>query len=160
MLNGKAISGATNATYVVSKAAKNNAGNYTIQTTSVSLGTLTSRAFTVYVLYPPGITTQPASVTVMAGNSAQLTVVATGYPPPTYAWYIHNRALKSPPSYNRATLNIQTVHIPDQNIYRVRVMNSQGFVYSNYANLTVTPFNGGGSGNTSGNTSSGNITGS
>ena len=35
---------------------------------------------------PPGITTQPAAVTVSAGKTATFVVLATGNPTPTFQW--------------------------------------------------------------------------
>jgi len=137
--NGTAISGATGSTYTVKKAKSTSGGNYTVTIVSPVFGSITSAVKTVTVLYPPTITTQPVAVTVTAGQPAQLTVVASGSPPPTYQWYIHNRAITGRPSAKKPTLNFNVVHIPDGNLYRVRVMNSQGTVFSSYANLTVTP---------------------
>jgi hypothetical protein len=149
--NGTAISGATGADYTVKKAKSTSGGNYTVTIVSPFFGSITSAVKTVTVLYPPTITTQPSSVTVTAGQPAQLSVVAKGYPAPTYQWFIHNRAITARPSAKKPTLNFNVVHIPDGNIYRVRVTNSQGSVFSLYANLTVNPINpNGNSGNTTG----------
>lgn len=42
----------------------------------------------------PGITTQPTDATVVEGNKATFTVVATGTPEPTYQWKIDRNAGK------------------------------------------------------------------
>jgi len=154
--NGTAISGATGANYTVKKAKSTSSGNYTVTIVSPLYGNITSAVKVVSVLYPPVVTTQPSSVTVTAGQPAQFTVVASGNPAPTYQWFIHNRAITGRPSATKPTLNFNVVHIPDGNIYRVRVTNSQGSIYSLYANLTVNPINPNGN---SGNTSGGNGTG-
>lgn len=44
-------------------------------------------AYTFYPCPPPAITTQPAGQTVQSGQTATLTVVATGTPPLAYQWY-------------------------------------------------------------------------
>jgi hypothetical protein len=156
-LNGTTISGATSSKYKVAKATKTSGGNYTVLIVSPLYGNITSAVKVVNVLYPPSIVTQPSSVTVTAGQPAQLTVVASGDPTPTYQWYIHNRAITARPSAKDPTLNFNVVHIPDGNIYRVRVTNSQGSIYSLYANLTVNPINPNGNGNNT--TGGGNNTG-
>ena len=162
-LNGTTITGATKSKYTVAKATRTSGGNYTVQIVSPLYGNITSSAKLVNVLYPPSVTTQPAAVTVTAGQPAQLIVVATGNPKPTYQWYIHNRAITARPSAKDPILNFNITHTPDSNIYRVRVTNSQGSVYSNYANLTVNPINpngnSGGGNTTGGNTTGGNTTG-
>jgi hypothetical protein len=145
--NGTAISGATGANYTVKKAKTTSGGNYTVTIVSPLYGNITSAVKVIHVYYAPVITTQPSSVTVTAGQPAQLSVAANGYPTPTYQWYIHNRAITNRPSAKKSIFNISVTHVPDGNIYRVRVTNSQGSVYSLYANLTVNPINPNGNGN-------------
>jgi hypothetical protein len=52
------------------------------------IGTVTSDEVTLTVQTKPGITTQPASRTVIAPAPAAFTIVATGVPAPTYQWQI------------------------------------------------------------------------
>ena len=50
-------------------------------------GNVASNAATVTVCIPPGIGTHPASTTINSGQTATLTVTATGSGPFTYQWY-------------------------------------------------------------------------
>jgi len=59
-LNGTAITGATNATYVVTKVTSANAGNYTVTAIGASFGNVTSLPEVVAVLNKPSITKQPS----------------------------------------------------------------------------------------------------
>jgi len=84
---GTLISGATSSTYTVLAASSADAGSYTVVATN-SQGPTTSNAAVVTVnSAAPVITTPPASVTVNVGEVVNLSVVATGYPAPTYQWF-------------------------------------------------------------------------
>lgn len=81
------ISGATSSTYTVPAASADDAGTYTVVATN-SQGPATSNAAVVTInSAAPVITTPPASVTVNVGDVVNLSVVATGYPAPTYQWF-------------------------------------------------------------------------
>jgi beta-galactosidase len=85
------IAGATSATYTTpATTAANNGDTFTVAITSSSgSGTVTSTPVTLSVDAPANvvITTQPASQSVVDGQSATLTVAATGSPQLTYQWY-------------------------------------------------------------------------
>ena len=78
--DGTAVAGATASTY-----ATQTAGSYTVTVTN-SLGSVTSSAATLTITVDPVITVQPQSVTVTAGKSTNLSVVATGVGL-TYQWF-------------------------------------------------------------------------
>ncbi|RDS83696.1 coagulation factor 5/8 type domain-containing protein [Dyella monticola] len=83
------IAGATSATYTTpATTAANNGDTYTV-TIASSYGTVTSTPVTLSVDAPANvvITTQPATQSVVDGQSATLTVAATGSPTITYQWY-------------------------------------------------------------------------
>lgn len=81
------ISGATSSTYTVTSASADDAGTYTVVATNTQ-GPVTSNAAVVTInSAAPVITTPPASVTVNVGDVVNLSVIATGYPAPTYQWF-------------------------------------------------------------------------
>jgi hypothetical protein len=83
-LNATPISGATSPSYTVSSAIPGDAGNYTVTVTNGS-GSVSSNPATVVV--GSTITTQPASLSVYAFQTATFSVAATGISPFTYQWY-------------------------------------------------------------------------
>ena len=82
----------------------------------------------------PVITTQPSSLSVTVGSTAQFTVAATGTPAPTYQWQFNGVAIASATS---ATLTLSNVQLTDAGTYTVVVANTAGSVTSNPATLTV-----------------------
>ena len=76
--NGAAIGGATSASYTTpATVASDNNAKFTVTVTN-SVSNATSNAATLTVDVPPSITTQPASRTVNAGQTASFSVAATG----------------------------------------------------------------------------------
>jgi pectate lyase/pectin methylesterase-like acyl-CoA thioesterase len=82
----------------------------------------------------PTITTQPASQTVVAGQSVTFTVAGTGTPAPTYQWYRNNTLISGATS---ASYTIASVANGDAGGYTVVLTNSEGTVTSSGAMLTV-----------------------
>ena len=83
------IPGATNPTYTTpATTAADNGDTFTVTITS-NFGTVTSNPVTLTVAAGANvaITTPPSSQTLVVGQSATLTVVATGSPALTYQWY-------------------------------------------------------------------------
>ena len=131
---GTNVGGATNATYNIASAASTDAASYDVVVTN-SQGAVTSSAATLIVNFAPTITTQPASVTVNAGQSANFSVGVTGMPAPTYQWQKNGTNLGGATS---ATFNIAvTVAGDNGSTYGVVVTNSRGSITSNAATLTV-----------------------
>ena len=86
--------------------------------------------------YPPYIVTQPASQTVVAGDSAVFSIVAGGTPPLSYQWSINGTNLLNATSSSLALTNIQA----DQaGTYSVTVTNRAGTTNSSGALLMVNP---------------------
>ena len=84
--NGANISGATNASYVLNPTAgTDNGAVFSVVVTNVA-GSVTSANATLTVNVVPGITTQPANVTVTVPGAASFSVVATGTAPLSYQW--------------------------------------------------------------------------
>jgi hypothetical protein len=82
----------------------------------------------------PSITKHPSSATVNAGQTASLTVTATGTGPMTYQWRKGSVDISGATS---ATYNIATAAAGDAGSYTVVVSNSSGTVTSNAAILTI-----------------------
>ena len=135
------VSGATSTTLTVSgtTAAQNGSLYHAVFTNSI--GSTTSNAATLTVNFAPAITTQPASSTVTAGQTATFTVVATGNPAPTYQWASAPSGSSTFTNISGATSATLTVAsataAQNGNQYRVTVTNSVGTVTSSIATLTV-----------------------
>ncbi|MSU56813.1 MAG: hypothetical protein EXS35_01275 [Pedosphaera sp.] len=127
------IAGATTSAYTRVNAQTNDAGNYTVVLTNAA-GGLTSAVATLTVLVPPGIATQPQSLTVTQNNNATFTVAATGTATLGYQWRFNagNIAGATASSYTRS--NAQT---NDAGNYTVVITNSAGGLTSAVATLTV-----------------------
>lgn len=93
--NGSTIAGATNATYTTpATASTDNNSSFTVTVTN-SVGSATSSAAILMVDASANvvITIQPASQTVYVGQTAQLSVAATGSPTLTYQWRKNGAAI-------------------------------------------------------------------
>jgi hypothetical protein len=87
----------------------------------------------------PVITTQPVPVTVEAGQSASLSVVATG-PNLTYRWIKGGVEVSlTQPGATNATLTFNPAAVSDTGEYQVRVNSGGGSTLSSSVTLTVNP---------------------
>jgi hypothetical protein len=93
---------------------------------------------------PPIITTQPASPTIAAGTSAQLSVVATGTGPLTYQWYEGNSPNTAQPIPGATAATFVTPALTTSKRYWVQVANAFGADNSNTAFVTATHVTNGG----------------
>lgn len=85
----------------------------------------------------PSITRQPANVTVSSGQTATLSVEATGATPMSYQWQgVFNGATSAIDGATTATF--VTSALTATAVYFVRVANSNGAVDSTHATVTVT----------------------
>lgn len=138
---GSAISGATGTSYTISSVTTANAGSYYVvvtNTVGTSTATTTSATATLTVNSAPTITTQPASQTVVLGNSATFSVTATGTGTLSYQWYKggvgSGTAISGATS---ATYTIAQTTSASAGSYYVAVTNSVGTTYSAAATLTL-----------------------
>ena len=81
----------------------------------------------------PAITSQPANITVTAGQMATFTVAASGTGPLSYQWKFASANVGS----NSATLTLANAQAANAGSYTCVVTNSSGSVTSNAATLTV-----------------------
>jgi hypothetical protein len=83
---------------------------------------------------PPAIVTQPADVTVGAGQTAMFSVVATGYMPLAYQW---RRGGADIPGATQPSYALAATPADNGATFSVRVSNLYGAVTSREATLTV-----------------------
>jgi hypothetical protein len=133
--DGTAISGATATTYSLASTTAASAGNYSLVATNW-LGSTTSTVAALTVISPVSITTQPTAQTVVAGNTATFSVVASGSAPLTYQWSKDGIAISGA---TVASYGIAATTTANAGSYTVLVTNSVGSVASTPATLTVSP---------------------
>ncbi len=131
--DGTAIAGATSATLAIASVAVADAGSYTVAVSN-SAASVTSTAAVLTVNTAPTITTQPVSATVLAGQSATFSVVATGSPAPTYQWKKNGTAISGATA---ASYTVTGAQLADTGVYTVTLVNSVGAVTSNAAVLAI-----------------------
>ena len=133
--NGTAISGATLSNYTTpATTSSDNGAKFTVAVTN-SAGTVTSNAATLTVNAPPAITSQPASKTVTAGQTATFSVSASGAAPLSYQWYKNGAALSGATAVSYTTAAATTADSGAQ--FAATVKNGLGTVTSGSATLTV-----------------------
>jgi hypothetical protein len=140
-LNGNAIAGATAAVYSIASVADADAGSYSV-VVSNSVGSVTSGAAALAIAadpppptpVAPRITTQPAGLVVLPGNSATFAVAATGTGPLAYQWSRDGTEISGATG---PVLALSSVQAGDAGSYTVRVSNAAGAVTSNGAQLIV-----------------------
>ncbi len=133
--NGTIISGATSASYTTpASLASDNGASFTVTVTGNS-GNVTSNAALLAVNSPPSITTQPASQTVTAGQTATFSVSATGTATLTYQWKKNGTAITGATAASYTTP--ATVAGDSGSSFTVTITNSVSSVTSNAATLTV-----------------------
>jgi alpha-tubulin suppressor-like RCC1 family protein len=86
------------------------------------------------VIVPPAITTQPASLAVLAGGASSLSVAVSGTAPFGYQWYFNGGAITGATS---AQLNLSSFSIAKSGDYTVTVTNAAGSVSSVAATLSL-----------------------
>ncbi|HOK78567.1 MAG TPA: immunoglobulin domain-containing protein, partial [Verrucomicrobiota bacterium] len=133
--NGAPIAGQTSSVLNLANIGFDDAGTYSL-TVSNEVGTVSKDLLTLTVTpkpIPPTIVVQPKSIMVVTGSVATFTVVATGTEPLAYQWKRGTMTVGT----NSPILTITDVKKSDAGNYRVRVLNSAGSVYSEYATLQV-----------------------
>ena len=111
------------------------AGSYTVVVANAA-GSVTGAVATLTVLIPPAITTQPQAQTVIVGQSATFSVVATGSAPLGYQWSRNGTAVSGA---TNSMLTLNTAQSADAGSYTVMVTDVAGSVPSAVTTLTVIP---------------------
>src|SRR5437764_1398427 len=136
--NGTAIDGATAASYTTPATTASDDGDQFTVVVSDAAGSMTSNADALTVtlaLVAPTITTQPASQTVSAGQTATFTVTAAGTAPLSYQWQRNGTAIGAATAASYTTPATTASDSGDQ--FTVVVSNTAGSMTSNAAALTV-----------------------
>ena len=135
------ISGATSTTLTLSNTAAAQNGDEYQAVFSNSVGTATTSAATLTVDFAPTVTTQPASQTVTAGQTATFTAAASGNPTPTVQWQVSTNGGSTFSNISGATSttltlsNTTTAQNGDE--YQAVFSNSVGTATTSAATLTV-----------------------
>jgi len=136
--NAVAISGATSSGYTTAATtSSDNGAQFTVVVTN-TVGSVTSNAATLTVNsapVAPSITTQPASQTVTAGQTATFSVSATGIAPINYQWNRNGAAVSGATSSSYTTP--ATTSSDNGAQFTVVVSNTSGSITSSAATLTV-----------------------
>jgi uncharacterized repeat protein (TIGR03803 family) len=142
LTNGGNISGANTATLRISNVTDSDAALYSV-VVSNALSSVTSDEAVLEVIFsPPGIATQPASQTVVAGMTASFTVAAFGDQPLSYQWQENGTNLADGGVISgsaTSTLTLSSVTLASAGTYSVMVSNAIRVVSSANAVLTVLP---------------------
>ena len=146
--NGTSISGATSSSYTTPAATTADSGSTFSVMISNSAGSVTSNNATLTVNQSgpqaPTITTQPASQTVTAGQTATFSVLANGTAPLGYQWKMNGANINGATSSSYTT-SVTTTAMSGES-FSVVVSNSAGSVTSSSATLTVNSSTGPGNG--------------
>jgi len=132
-LSGGPVSGATNATLVVSNLLGNNAGGYVVLVSNVWGSAASDVA--VLSVQDPWIATPPVNQDALPGDAVTFSVAAIGTAPLAYQWQFNGSNILGAVS---AALTLPNISLADGGSYRVLVSNSFSTVISVPANLTVT----------------------
>ena len=134
-LNGTNLTGATNSTLTLTNVQHADSGAYAV-TVSNLWGVITSSNAVLTVNTPPIILAQPQNVTVIEGQSASFSVLATGDAPLTYQWSFDGTNLVGA---TNSTLNLTGVVPAQAGTYSVLITNLSGSTNSVSATLTIPP---------------------
>jgi hypothetical protein len=130
--DGYVVEGATDSTLNLDDIADSDAGYYTVVISNV-VGSVTSSP-AILVTVPPLIVTQPASVTVLAGQPANFSVGVNGAVPFSYQWVKNTTNVAG--GTNRVFIIANTA-AGDAGSYQVLVSNPDGSQMSQIATLAV-----------------------
>ena len=136
--NGTNISGATSSSYTTPATTTSDSGSTFSVVVTNSAGSATSNNATLTVnpaAVAPSITSQPASQTVTAGQTANFSVTATGTAPLSYQWRKNGTDIPGATSASYTTPATMTADSGSS--FAVVVTNSAGNATSNNATLTV-----------------------
>jgi formylglycine-generating enzyme required for sulfatase activity len=127
------IQGATSQTYNTGALTEDT--SYWVKVTNVA-GSTNSETAAVTINRPPTIASQPISLSIETGNTATLTVSATGSAPFTYQWYRGNLGTTTAPvGTNSPTFTTPTLTTTTK--YWVKITNAFGEANSNSVTVTV-----------------------
>jgi hypothetical protein len=136
--NGTAITGATGSSYTTPATTSSDSGSSFAVVVTDTSGSVKSNAATLTVTatpVAPSITAQPASQTVIAGQTATFSVTASGTATLSYQWKKNGTAISGATSSSYTTPATQSSDSGSP--FTVSITNNLGNVTSNAATLTV-----------------------
>jgi len=136
--NGQTLSGATNASLVLTNVEPEQGGTYSVVVWNAAASTSASATLTVRPL--PVITQQPVGGTVGAGSNFTLRVTATGTGPVSYQWQfqpVGGTEFGNLSGATAATLVLSNVQLAASGLYRVLVTDTVGTRVSAEAEVIV-----------------------
>jgi sugar lactone lactonase YvrE len=140
LTDGGNISGSVTPILTLTPAMGANAGGYDAIITN-AWGSITSSVAALTIVYPPAITNQPVSESVVVGVVASLAVTATGTGPLSYQWQFNGMDLTDGAGISgSATTNLvlTPANANEAGAYDVVIANAWGSVTSSVAALTIT----------------------
>ncbi len=138
--NGINLAGATLSSLTIASAADSDVGSYDVVLNNIA-GSATSTAATLEINgVPSAIVSQPLPVTISSGETATLSVVASGTAPLVYQWYQGAPGITTTPVGSNSP-NFNTPPLASTTSYWVKVTNASNTAGANSteAKVTVTP---------------------
>jgi uncharacterized repeat protein (TIGR03803 family) len=132
--NGTNIAGATNDNLTIPNVQSANTGQYSV--IASNLFGVASNSATLSIGAVPAIAAQPFGHTVAAGSTANLSVTATGTPPPAYQWMFNGNDIGA----TGGALSIPVFGAANEGTYFVVVSNAVGAIASSNALLFLNTF--------------------
>ena len=131
--NGVQIPGATNRELLLTGIKSSDMTSYFVD---VTIATCTSRSAEASLLLatPPNITQQPQRFGLPRGQSANLTVDASGFMPLLYQWLQNGIIL---PGATNSFLTLDNIQSAEAGSYQVQISNPQGITTSTNASVSV-----------------------
>ena len=131
--NGLNIGGAAATNYSLTGVTTNDEAGYTVVITN-PYGSITSAIAQLTIVFPPHITVQPTNQVIAAGNSANLTIAATGTEPLIYQWQYNGTII---PTGTNSTLSLNPTLTNQSGSYSVAVSNPYGTATSQVSTLII-----------------------
>jgi alpha-tubulin suppressor-like RCC1 family protein len=131
--NGVALPGATESTLLLSSAAALDAGQYYVVVSGPE-GSVSSNPAVLTVASPPVVVSEPADLSVIAGQSIQLGVPVMGSTPMTGQWFKDGAPLAG---RTQPFLSIASATFSDDGIYQLRLTNALGSAASRLVNVSI-----------------------
>ena len=129
--NETTLAGATGTTLIIPNVTEVDAGSYSVMVAN-SAGSITSIVAVLTVLSPPGIVSNPQSLTIALGQNATFSVGATGSQPLAFQWRFNGGAIGGATGSSYTRTNAQPLNAGE---YTVVITNIVGSITSAPASL-------------------------
>jgi uncharacterized repeat protein (TIGR03803 family) len=142
LTDGQNISGSMTATLLITNVSVDDAALYSVVVSNLTSAIASEDAVLGVIFSPPRITSQPVSLTQVAGTTASFSVTATGDAPLFYQWQEDGTNLTDGGNISGSTSNTLTitgVALTNVGTYSVILSNSLHAVSSDPATLVVVP---------------------